>query len=310
MNGIRETQVELSIVIVSWNVKELLRKCLQSIGRYTKDVSYEIIVVDNASADGSAAMVRKDFPQARLIANDKNVGFGAANNQAAGIARGRYILLLNPDTEIKDDAFAAAVKFMETRKDIGGLGLKLVFPDGTPQGSVAPPLTLLGFLMAGYLPMLAGAFVLRDAGSFAPVEQPTAACLLLRKDLFDRVGGFDERFFAAYEDVDLCVRLKKAGVKLFFYPDAVVIHHKSSCSRERYEECASVKYRSEFSLIQKYYGRMGTGLILASAHAHALFAQALFPVTHRLCGRPRDVSYFQKNALSRLNAYNDMLKGR
>ncbi len=234
-----------SVLIVNWNTCGHLSRCLYSLTHYTLRIKPEIIVVDNASADGSAETVGREFPQVRLIANERNLGYAAANNQAAAVAKGRYLLLLNPDTEVTEDAIAKLVAFAEAHPEAGAVAPKLVYPDGRLQPSVRSFPTPTALLFAAL--SLDKPFVIRHPSPFtllgryrmawfsydrvAEVDQPMASAILVRREAWEQIGGMDETMPIFFNDVDLCWRLKKSGWRIYFLPDAVVVHHHGASTR-------------------------------------------------------------------------------
>jgi N-acetylglucosaminyl-diphospho-decaprenol L-rhamnosyltransferase len=230
---------DLTIVIVSWNVGELLRRCLQSILATELDV--EVVVVDNASIDGSPEMVRAAFPQVRLIANDENRGFTAANNQGLAVAQGRCLLLLNPDTEVVADALATMVRYLEAHPAVGALGPRLLFPDGRQQPSRRRFPTLATALVESTVIQewwaenrILRRYYMADTPDDAvqPVDWVVGACLLVRRDVYEQVGGLDEGFFMYSEELDWCKRIKDAGWEVVYLPTATVIHHEGKSSEQ------------------------------------------------------------------------------
>lgn len=227
--------IKLSIIIVSWNVRELLRKCLASIFDQTK-IPFEVIVVDNASSDGSAEMVAERFPQVRLIRNNKNVGFGKANNQGTKLARGKYVIFLNDDTEVKDGALDKMVVCLEAQPEIGIVGARLLNPDGSLQRGTArqfPSFKILVTMLLGWHSFLLNRDWLRQYYLLdenftrdTEVDQVMGASLMTRKNLLDKLGGFDEEFWIWFEEVDLCQRYKEAGYKIYVVGRAEIIHHQ------------------------------------------------------------------------------------
>lgn len=236
-------ELTLSIVIVSWNVRDLLRDCLQSIERemlLPRD-QYEVLVVDNLSADGSAAMVESDFPTVRLIANRENVGFGRANNQTLSIARGRFLLLLNPDTLLQDHALDRLLEIMEADPSIWALGCRLVNGDGSLQrwtGGSFPSVWTAAchYLFLNYLlpkPIRPPSLYLdSDVTEAVDVDWVSGAVLLLRRDKLDG-KLFDERFFMYGEDMELCHRLKRAGGRIVYSPAATVVHFQGASMKQQ-----------------------------------------------------------------------------
>jgi GT2 family glycosyltransferase len=207
--------ITLSICIVNWNTRELLRACLQSIYRYPPDAPFEVIVVDNASSDGSADMVRTEFPQAVLIANAENLGYARGNNQAIQQAQGEYLLLLNPDTEVFPDTLNCALAFLAAHPEAGAIGAKQLFPDGRVQPSVRgfpTPANLLWEVsgLARLFPRALGGYRMRafTYDRLAEVDQPMATFLMVRRAVVEQVGLMDEAFPLFFNDVDWCqVRL-------------------------------------------------------------------------------------------------------
>lgn len=226
---------KLSIIIVSWNVRELLRKCLTSIF-YQTNIPFEVIVVDNASRDGSAAMVAKNFPRARLIRNMKNVGFGKANNQGVKLAQGEYVIFLNDDTEIKDGALDKMVAYLETHPEVGIVGARLLNSDGSLQRGTArrfPGFKVLATMLLGWHSFLLKKAWLRHYylldekfTADTEVDQVMGASLMTRKNLLDKLGGFDEEFWIWFEEVDLCQRYREAGYKIYVISQAEIVHHQ------------------------------------------------------------------------------------
>jgi hypothetical protein len=225
------TTPEVSVIIVSYNTRELLRECIESILCEQGDgLAVEVIVVDNASADGSAAMVAERFPQVRLIANPDNRGFGAACNQGLEVARGRYALILNADIRAQPGALQRLVAFMDAHPDAAVCGGQLRYPDGRIQPSCARDLTLWWVfceqsMLAKLFPRtrLFGGYWRThwDFSATIETEQVMGACMMLRRP-FPR---FDEDYFLYCEDTDLCYRVRQAGGRIYYVHDAVFVHH-------------------------------------------------------------------------------------
>ena len=221
--------VALSVVIVNWNTRELLRRCLQSIQHAVIGSKFEVVVVDNASSDGSARMVREWFPWARVLENPVNVGFARANNQAYSLTGGRHVLLLNPDTEVQPGALQELVRFMEAHPEVGAAGARLIDLDGSLQQSCHPAPTL-----ARELWRLFHLDALRRSSRYpmerwnldAPreVEVAQGACLIVRREAVEQGGLLDEDYFIYSEEVDLCTRLRRRGWRVYWVPWAAVVH--------------------------------------------------------------------------------------
>jgi GT2 family glycosyltransferase len=249
---------EVSVIIVSYNTRELLRECIESILCEQGDgLAVEVIVVDNASADGSAAMVAERFPQARLIANPDNRGFGAACNQGLEVAQGRYALILNADIRAQPGAQQRLVEFMDAHPDAAVCGGQLRYPDGRIQPSCARDLTLWWVfceqsMLAKLFPRtrLFGGYWRThwDLSATIETEQVMGACMMLRRP-FPR---FDEDYFLYCEDTDLCYRVRQAGGRIYYVHDAVFVHHLGASGEPQraqmviYYNCGKERYFRKF----------------------------------------------------------------
>jgi GT2 family glycosyltransferase len=247
--------VDLTIVVVSYNVRELLRACLGAAARSAAPYAAELIVVDNASRDGSADMVAHAFPHVVLLRNAVNRGFAAACNQGLARGQGRYGLLLNPDAEPLDDALAALVRFADAHPEVGVVGPQLRNADGSLQPSGWPVPRLSALLARAVLGQRA---VVpppqRDFDAVADVGEVSGACLLVRGEVLARVGRLDERFFLGYEDVDLCMRAARAGWRVVYYPCARVRHHHGA-SGGRHDRALIPRWESgQRHFVRKHYG--------------------------------------------------------
>lgn len=260
---------DLSIVIVSWNVSDLLRRCLRSVLESlelegARALAVEVWVVDNASRDESAEMVRREFAQARVIANAHNEGFTRGNNQGITASDGRHILLLNPDTEVVGNALALMVDHMDAHPEVGALGPQLLYPDGRVQSSrrrfpnLRTALVESTFLQPWLREhvMLKRYYVLdRRDEERQEVDWVAGACLLLRRAAIDEVGLLDERFFMYSEELDWCYRAREQGWKVVYLPQARVIHHEGKSS----EQVLPLRHlhfqRSKVLFFKKHHGR-------------------------------------------------------
>lgn len=225
--------IDLSIIIVNYNTKSLLKRCLQSIDNSKSKLNLEVLVVDNASYDGSCQLVKDEFPQVKLIENKTNLKFGRANNEGVRFSRGEYILVLNPDTVISENALDKMVVFMKNNTDAGILGPKLLNPDGTLQFSCRKFFTLRAIFVRRtfFGRIFPNSKSLReylmsdwDHNDVREVDWLMGACLLVRRNVLDVAGLFDEKYILYFEDVDLCYRVKKAGYKVYYYPEAIISH--------------------------------------------------------------------------------------
>jgi len=265
----------LSVVIVNWNTRDLLAQCLQSIAadceaetaalaekatsHQAQHPSIEVFVVDNASSDGSAAMVMQRFPWVRLLQNATNLGFAQANNQAIDLASGRYILLLNSDTVVHPGAFAALIEFMEKTPRAGAAGAYLLNADGTLQPACHPMLTPgREFLRLLFLDRIVHVATYAAGWWKAPEPRQTevikGACLMLRRAALDQVGQLDGSYFMYTEEVDLCYRLAEAGWQLWWVPSARVIHYGGASSRQTTEAMVLQLHRSKVQFYRKFGG--------------------------------------------------------
>lgn len=225
--------MDVSIIIPSFNTKEILHNCLQSILENSKKISYEVIVIDNNSQDGSLQMVEEDFPLVKLIKNQENLGFAKANNQGIKMAKGKYLLFLNSDTVIKDKAIEKMDYFMENHKEIEAIGPKLLNSDKTIQSSAGFfPNPFVVFVMLFLEHFLGGRFVRTSYPKLKQVDWVMGAALMVKKEITDDIGGFDEKIFMYYDEVDYCYRIHKAGYNIYYYPEAEIVHlwQKSSLS--------------------------------------------------------------------------------
>jgi len=250
--------MDISIIIVNWNTQKLLRDCLQSINETVRDVTFEIIVVDNASNDGSVLMLREEFPGVTLIENRENRGFGAANNQAFAIMQGTYALLLNTDIVLTDNAIYELFSFMETQPGAAMACGQLLNRDGSKQNSIANFPTLLT-LMAN-ISLLEYLFPKRFPSKrykhTEPIEIESAigACLIVRKKAMDEVGIFDERYFFFFEETDWAYRMHSAEWKSYHIPSAM-IYHLQGQSIGRNVRSRIEYYRSRYHFFKKWNGR-------------------------------------------------------
>jgi len=233
--------MKLSIIIVNWQTKDLLKKCLESIFYYGKNIDYEIIVIDNASTDGSQGTIKQFSNLAikpfKFILNNQNLGFAKAVNQGIRISEGNFILLLNPDTEIKENTLNKMIEFMETHRKAGIAGGKILNPDGTVQLSVRKfpelisqiiVLLKLHHFLKDFSPVKKYFVLDFDYSKTQEVDQLMGSFFMIRKKLLDEIGLFDERLFIWFEEVDFCKRAKNKDWQIFYYPEAEIIHQKAA----------------------------------------------------------------------------------
>lgn len=250
--------MDLSIIIVNWKVKDLLEKCLRSIFEQTKNIGFEIFVVDNASGDGSVEMVREKFPQVDLTASTENLGFAKGNNLAAKKANGKYVLLLNPDTEILDNALEKMVKFMNNHPECGIAGCKLLNPDLSLQPSVRsfPTFASQVFILLKLHHLFPHSkamyhYLMQDFDyeKTQEVDQVMGAFFMIRREVIEKIGLLDENFWIWFEEVDYCKRAKNAGWKILYTPEAKIIHHYG----QSFKQVLNVKKQKDFNKSLSYY---------------------------------------------------------
>ncbi|MBN2316597.1 MAG: glycosyltransferase family 2 protein [Sedimentisphaerales bacterium] len=237
--------MDVSIIIVAWNVRQLVYDCLKSVYDETKGIQFEVLYVDNASEDGSVEMVRKEFPDVRIIENQKNEGFIRANNQAIEISRGRYVLLLNSDTLVLDNAITKTVKFADEHPEAAVIGCKVFYPDRSLQRDCFMYPSLLNMLIsATYLNKIfpKSTFFGRERMTwwdFNDVREVQTICgcySLVRMEAIKQVGVMDEAYYVYGDDPDWCYRFNKAGWKNMFMPHAQIIHYGGQTTSHRPEK--------------------------------------------------------------------------
>ena len=237
--------VDVSVVIVSWNTQDILRNCLKSIYKQDCDRSIEVIVIDNASTDGSTEMVKKEFPQVSLIENSENRGFAAANNQAIAIAKGRYVLLLNSDTIILDNAIVKILDFADATPEAGIAGCRVLNSDRTLQPTCFMFPSILNMLLSTtylYKIFPKSRFFGReqmtwwDRSDTREVDVVTGCFMFVRREAIEQVGLLDEQFFMYGEETDWCYRFKQANWKVMFTPSAEIIHLGGQSSSQKRSE--------------------------------------------------------------------------
>ena len=262
-------QVELSIIVVNYQTKELLFACLSSVLKTSQDLDIEVIVIDNNSRDDSTIMIKNLFPSVILIENKVNLGFSAASNLGLKIMKGCYALLLNPDTEIPDGSLQGMLEVMQTNKNLGILGCKIIDPEGHLQRSAFPVPSLLCEI-SDALPklklekILPARFTYRCFDNIMKsAEQPfevgwvTGACLMIRRETIQDIGLLDENFFLFSEDVDWCIRALKSGWQVMCHPVVHIVHQLGGSSKPESEETAiriEHSFRRRFYFARKHFG--------------------------------------------------------
>jgi N-acetylglucosaminyl-diphospho-decaprenol L-rhamnosyltransferase len=256
---------ELSIIIVNWNSKDYVRKCVQSILASTREIEFEIVVVDGASFDGCKEMLAQEFPEVRFVQCEKNVGFAKANNLGFGQSRGEHLLFLNPDTEVIGPAINLLRQALSEIHGAGIVGAKLLNTDGSVQTSCVQPFpTILNQLLDAEVLRRAfprhsfwGMAPLFSAGKKPePVQVLSGACLMVHRAVFAQVGRFSEDYFLYAEDLDLCYKVSRIGLKNYYVPAASVIHHGGGSSQTKQSTFSAVMMReSVYRFLTKVRGK-------------------------------------------------------
>jgi N-acetylglucosaminyl-diphospho-decaprenol L-rhamnosyltransferase len=271
---------DLSVSIVNTNSRELLLACLDTLPR---DAA-EVVVLDNASEDGSADDVRERFPDVRVLAQDFRAGFGANHNTVIRATGGRYVYVLNEDTTAEDWAFDRIVAYLDAHPRVAALGPRLVYPDGRLQDSAwrfpTPLVSALGLLTVGKLGV-------KQSGGDEPhvVDWVMGAALVLRRDALDEVGLFDEEFFLYSEEVDLQLRLRRAGWEVHYFPEATVTHHESQFSADIPERRINEMWRSRHRYWHKHHGAAGARVAALATGGQYAVRAAVAPLAHRSAKR-------------------------
>lgn len=256
--------MKLSIVIICWNDRKVIENCLHSIYEQTRTLELEVIVSDNGSTDDSLTMIRREFPDVRILENGANLGFAKGNNAGIGVARGEYTLILNPDTIILERALEKLIAYADSKPEAGAFGCRVLNPDGSFQNPARPLPTVHGSLIAAlnlrwlaYLSQLFASDVYPGWGGRTerPIGYQSGCCVLFRTELLKRLGGFDERFFYHFEETDLCCRIWKSGSSILFSPSAEITHLGGQSVGRFPIRFALETHRSGYRFFFKHYGR-------------------------------------------------------
>lgn len=274
--------MDLSIVIINWNSSEYLKACLATIYNHLGNITHEIIVVDNASYDGCDQFVKNTYPNVIFIQSDKNLGFSKANNLGATRTCGRYLLFLNPDTEVLGTAINVMLANLDSLPNAGAVGCKLLNSDLTLQTSCIQPFpTIVNQLFdIEYLRMKTPGLKLWGirplfSNNVHPeeVQVISGACIMIKKHVFEEIGGFSEDYFMYAEDIDLCHKINQAGYKNYYVKDATLIHHGGGSSREQDESNFSSVLMREAVFI---FLKKTKGIVAANSYKRALMVSSIF----------------------------------
>lgn len=262
--------ISLSVIIVNYNVKYFLEQCLFSVQKAVENIEAEVFVVDNNSVDGSCQMVSNKFPEVKLIANTDNKGFSRANNQAMRIAKGKYILLLNPDTIVQEDTFEKVIKFADENPDAGGIGVKMIDGNGNflPESKRGLPTPAVAFYkifgLSNFFPKSKtfGKYHLSYLSKEErhEIEILSGAFMFMRKEALDKVGLLDEDFFMYGEDIDLSYRIIKGGYKNYYLPDTTIIHYKGESTKKGSINYVFVFYNAMIIFAKKHFSQKNAKL--------------------------------------------------
>lgn len=282
--------MDLTIVIVNYNVSYFLEQCLNSVIKALKNIEGEVFVVDNNSIDNSVTMVKEKFKLCNLIENKENVGFSRANNQAIINAKGKYILLLNPDTIVEENTFSIIVKFMELNPNAGGLGVRMLDGKGKflPESKRGLPTPMVAFYkIFGFSRLFPktkrfGQYHLSFLSEFEThkVDVLSGAFMLIRKSVLDTIGLLDESFFMYGEDIDLSYRIKKAGYDNYYLPETSIIHYKGESTKKSSINYVFVFYRAMIIFAQKHFQKKNAGLFSFFIHI-AIYFRATLAILNR-----------------------------
>jgi GT2 family glycosyltransferase len=255
--------MKLSVVIICWNDLKVISDCLQSIYEETKAIDFEVIVSDNGSSDGSLDFIRKHYGQVQVVENKANLGFARGNNAGIQVAKGQYVLILNPDTIIRNRALERLVEFADRHPEAGAFGCRVLNPDGSFQNPARPIPTLRGYLLAAlylrWLGRLSDALATDiypgwDGRTERLIGYQSGCCILVRNELLQRLSGFDEQFFYHFEETDLCCRIWRSGSSILYCPIAEITHLGGQSVGRFPIRFALETYRGGYRFFWKHYG--------------------------------------------------------
>ena len=282
--------MELSIIIVNYNVKYFLEQCIFSVKNACKTIETEIFVVDNNSVDGSVKMLRDKFPEVTIIENKENVGFSKANNQAINLAKGKYILLLNPDTVVEEDTFSKILNFMNSNPEAGGLGVKMIDGKGKflPESKRGLPTPAVAFYKIFGLSKLFpkskifGQYHLSylDKNKVHEVDILSGAFFLIRKETIKKTGLLDETYFMYGEDIDLSYRILKAGYKNYYFPLTRIIHYKGESTKKSSINYVIAFYNAMIIFARKHFSQKNAKLFTFMIN-FAIYIRAFMAIAQR-----------------------------
>ena len=288
--------IKLSIIIVNWNGKHLIRSCLASIYKFIRDIEFEVIVVDNGSNDDSVQLISTEFPLVKMIKNDKNIGFAGGVNKGLEVAKAKYLLLLNNDTELLDNTFLPMIRFMEINQKIGILGCKLKDRTGKAEESCDNFPTFWSRVVGKlseriyFLRRIGVSMRYWDYNRLREVDVVSGACLLTRRNVVEKIGKFDERFFMYHEDTDFCYRARREGFKIYFFPYSTIIHEYSKSKAWNSIEKKIVHRKTHYLFVKKHYGYLEKSIY----KRYFSVISTLFVLYYRLRGNNGEIKKWQE----------------
>jgi GT2 family glycosyltransferase len=283
--------MKLSVIIVNYNVIHFLEQCLLSVFQAMKGIEGEVFVVDNNSVDNSVEMVKTKFPQVKMIANKDNPGFSKANNQAIKLAKGEYVLLLNPDTVVEEDTFRTCISFMDTHADAGAMGVKLIDGKGnylpeSKRGLPTPEVSfykIFGFSKLFPKSKTFGRYHLGflDANETNKIEILSGAFMFMRNAALQKAGLLDEAFFMYGEDIDLSYRITKAGYAIYYHPETRIIHYRGESTKKGSVNYVKIFYQAMIIFAEKHYSQKHAGIFRLLIKL-AVYLRAFISIAKRL----------------------------
>jgi GT2 family glycosyltransferase len=294
--------MRLSIIIINWNDRKVLPGCLRSIHNETKGIEYEVIISDNGSKDDTLEYVRNEYPEVVIVENKENLGFARGNNSGIAVAQGEYVLILNPDTLIHDDALDMWISWADRHPEAGAFGCRVLNPDGSFQNCARPFPTIWRYWIAAlFLRPLASISSVFYSDTYAgwngmserEIDWQSGCCVMFRSSVLNQMQGFDPRFFYQFEEVDLCFRIHKAGYKILYTPQATITHLGGQSVGRFPIHFAIESFRNRYKYFHKHYGLAGARKCKVVTLAHLWFRRlgysiwSCFDKSEALIGRMR-----------------------
>jgi len=294
--------MKLSIIIVNWNTREYLRKCLTAIFNQKLSCDTEVIIVDNASSDGSVAMIKRLFPQVIVQENRDNRGFATANNQALKLAQGEYVLLLNTDTKLLNDALREAVKYLDDNVRVGALAPKILNADGSTQHpcyltypNILSELAEALFITRYIKFVTLYGFCVPASKRPQEIAHSTGAAMFIRRAVVEKIGKLDEKFVFSYEDTDYCRRIRETGYQIVYFPKSEVVHYGGKSKIKLDDHGADMVLTSKYYYYKKYYYRLGAIILMLILMLGAVNRICFYSLSRALINKPASKMIIQDN---------------